>query len=586
LEKILTFNVKKFKFTPTDNKQFISADFWAIRDSLNRNESSFTVESLEDAKQTVVNKPILANFTQNDFGSHDSFPKYDPISGKMYEQFIEKPIGIINESSDIRIEKVDGHSWLCFSGLVWTEYNFLAVNLLKKRRTNKISVEIKVLSSYLDENNIEIIEKFELLGVTLLGDSVTEGIPNAHLSIMEFSNSQAFSEYRKALCFAYGANDIVDKKEFIAKEKIGSKPALKVDTSKDAMSTSPWGKENKAKLKKECLMASNYASVCPSVFLKLGENWKDGIEGSLQYPVMEKKGNTLVYNRYGIASAEAYATKNSETEVLSKIKKIKKKLGLDDDSKKEGLNKMAKKINSVKEEYLSFGQNEKYAFFVKKAENKIYALPFSEKEEECFEEEKLMEMEIKAEMDSEQVDMEEVMCKFVEDPDDDSDDKTKEYEEKLSKLEEEKKEMAEKLEKLEAEKTEMEEKFAEANKNAEEKAEKLEAEKKEMAEKLEAGKKEVQDIRMAEFNKNFSELISEEEDMEEDFKLKLESSKNEGKFSDIEDVKKEIAYEKYKKEEEIRMSKKASFKVNIVTSKPSGTKNLFDEISDSVKKCK
>ena len=586
MSKVLTFSIKKFQFTPIDNKQFVGADFWAIRDSLNRNESSFTPESLEDAKPTVINKPILANFIQNDFGSHDVFPRYDPISGKMYEQYIEKPIGVINESSNVRIEKQDGHNWLCFSGLIWKEYSFLETNLLKKRRTNKISVEINVISSYYDENNIEIIEKFELLGVTLLGININEGIPNAHLDLIDFNSSEVFSEYRKALCFAYDkeGDNMNAKNIFIAKEKIGSKPALKVNTSKEAMSTSPWGKENKSKLKKECLMASNYVSVCPKVFLKLGENWKDGIEGDLGYPVMEKKGDTLVYNRYGIASAEAYATKNNEAEVLRKIKIIKKKLGLDDNSKKEELEKMAKNFNSQNKEYIYFGQNEKYVFFVKKAENKIYAHPFSEDlEAEEFEEEKLMEMEVKAEMSGEEMDMEEIMCKFVEEPADDGDeddtkkfeDEKKEYEDKLSKLEEEKKNMEEKITKLEEEKKDMEEKITKA-----------EDDKKEYEGKIEMKEKELEEVRMSEFTKEFNTLMAEEEDMEENFKKKLEEDKASNKFSNIEDVKKEIAYDKYKKEEEVRATKKSSFKMNINHNKPTGTKNLFDEISESVKKCK
>ncbi len=152
------------------------------------------------------------------------------------------------------------------------------------------------------------------------------------------------------------SKDIVEKKEkegeevensletFIAKEELGSKDAIEIDKSKDSMSESEWGEENKSQLKKECLMASNYKTVCKAVFLKLEDGWEEGKEGSLGYPVMEKKSDAVVYNRYGLGSAKEYAEKNNEMDVLSELKKIYKQLDLPWDgeelknTKKEGEN--------------------------------------------------------------------------------------------------------------------------------------------------------------------------------------------------------------------------------------------------------
>lgn len=130
---------------------------------------------------------------------------------------------------------------------------------------------------------------------------------------------------------------IVDRKEgetvensliFIAKDKIGTKEAIKINKGKDSVSELAWGDEDKSSLKKDCLMASNWKKLCESVFLKLEDGWEDGKESSLGYPVMEKKGEAVVYNRAGLASAKAYAEKNNETEVLSKLKKIYEHLSI------------------------------------------------------------------------------------------------------------------------------------------------------------------------------------------------------------------------------------------------------------------
>lgn len=120
---------------------------------------------------------------------------------------------------------------------------------------------------------------------------------------------------------------------FVAKDLLGTKSEIKVDKSKKAMSDSPWGDEDKSDLKKKCLMASNWKSLCKDVFQKCEKEYLDGIEGALGYPVMEIKGDTAVYNRNGLSSAKAYATKNNETEVLAALVKIYKHLSLDKDDK-------------------------------------------------------------------------------------------------------------------------------------------------------------------------------------------------------------------------------------------------------------
>ena len=76
-----------------------------------------------------------------------------------------------------------------------------------KSRKKKVSVEIEVLDGYTDENGVEIITKFTLLGVTILGDKTMEGIPGANLTILEKLENALFRKDVECLQFAYKSLD-------------------------------------------------------------------------------------------------------------------------------------------------------------------------------------------------------------------------------------------------------------------------------------------------------------------------------------------------------------------------------------------
>lgn len=128
--------------------------------------------------------------------------------------------------------------------------------------------------------------------------------------------------------------------EFEGKQKMA---ILKVDKKKEAMSDTEWGKVDKSQLKKDVIAASNFKTIAKDVFMLLEDGWEDGIEGSLKYPVMELKNDTLVYNRHGLSTALAMAKTQDESEVVSKVEAIMKKMGLDQDPKKQEQQKKEKK---------------------------------------------------------------------------------------------------------------------------------------------------------------------------------------------------------------------------------------------------
>lgn len=371
-KNILQFDLspKQIKFKDILSKEFVELEIWAISDvDPNRNNSHFTYESLKRAVEngSMKNKPIVGFFENNNFTTHEGHADYDLELDKEFwnTERGERILGWIRESDPVELVEKDGLHWVRFRCILCTTYCYAQVKRLLKDRRKKVSVEITVHKSDKREDGVLDILDFTLNGTTILGSKngkeVFEGIPGAHLSILENLDTDALMAQKTALSFAYekafgadedksgdtaemqppeqkseGKEEIKMENEHMinedfARDDIGTKSALKVDKSKGAMSEKPWGEVNKAELRKRVISAENFKSIADDIFLDLREGWEDGIEGALKYPVMCIEGEKAVYNRGGLASAKAYAEKNNDEKVLGKLKKIYEHLELDED---------------------------------------------------------------------------------------------------------------------------------------------------------------------------------------------------------------------------------------------------------------
>ena len=327
-KNILQFNLspKQIKFKDILSKEFVELEIWAISDvDPNRNNSHFTYESLKRAVEngSMKNKPIVGFFENNNFTTHEGHADYDLELDKEFwnTEKGERILGWIRESDPVELVEKDGLHWVKFRCILCATYCYAQVKRLLKDRRKKVSVEITVhKSSKRDDGVLDILD-FTLNGTTILGNKngkeVLEGIPGAHLSILENLDTDALMAQKTALSFAYekafGADEdksgdtaemqppeqksdgkeeikmenenVVVETEVVedfAKDDIGTKSALEVDKSKDAMSEKPWGEVDKAELRKRVIAAENFKSIADDVFLDLREGWEDGVEGALK----------------------------------------------------------------------------------------------------------------------------------------------------------------------------------------------------------------------------------------------------------------------------------------------------------------
>lgn len=209
---------KNVKIRNILNKDFLEVELYAVADHYpNRNNSAFTLESMKDALPSFYNKPILGSFRYDDFQGHESNYVVDAESGEGYfdnsKPYDEVPLGLITESSKIEIVKgPDGANWIKFNGYLWVKYATKQIlSLLRKRKgRTRVSIECEVLQNHMD-GNIEVIDKFNLLGVTILGsykgfngeqNDILEGIKGANMRVLNFSANPEFQEKLAQLTFA------------------------------------------------------------------------------------------------------------------------------------------------------------------------------------------------------------------------------------------------------------------------------------------------------------------------------------------------------------------------------------------------
>lgn len=209
-KKKLTFELspEQLRIKTLLNKEFLAVDIMAISNVYpNRNKSYFTEDSMKNAIPTFYEKPILGSFSafKDDFGGHDNRLVSDEYG--VHEDHVggryEVPLGLVRSKDRVELIEKDGLKWISLSAALWVNYSYRQVKKLLKSKGKKVSVEVEVTKSHIDNDGIEVIDEFSLMGITILGSDYTEAIPNANISIPELEGTESYQMRKKSLTFAY-----------------------------------------------------------------------------------------------------------------------------------------------------------------------------------------------------------------------------------------------------------------------------------------------------------------------------------------------------------------------------------------------
>lgn len=322
-KKILRFDLSPddLKVKKILGKEFVEIEVWAISDiDPNPNGSYFTLDSLKDGVKTFYRKPILGAFKYNDFSGHDGKLVKDPVLQSIYwdTENGEQILGFIPDDSNVEIVSKNGLHWIKLNAVLWVFYNYKQVKkLLKSSKTRHVSVEITIDDSYVRDDGVEVISKFTLNGITILGELITPGIPDAHLTILDMIDEELFSKKVVALQFAYknfeGNHIEKGKGEAIMENK-----KIKINNSKEsAIDSSSW--ENPGKnLYDPILESSNKISLLKEAYLVVESGYDTAPSEHLKYPHHKIKNNELVLDVKGVTSA--FQRASQEGIVSGKVK--------------------------------------------------------------------------------------------------------------------------------------------------------------------------------------------------------------------------------------------------------------------------
>lgn len=209
-KKKLTFELspEQLRIKTLLNKEFLAVDIMAISNVYpNRNKSYFTEDSMRNAIPTFYEKPILGAFDtlkedylgHNTSLIHDEYGVHEDTTGGRNEV----PLGLVRSKDRVELIEKDGLKWISLSAALWVNYSYRQVKKLLKSKGKKVSVEVEVTKSHVDNDGIEVIDEFSLMGITILGSDYTEAIPNANISIPELEETESYQMRKKSLTFAY-----------------------------------------------------------------------------------------------------------------------------------------------------------------------------------------------------------------------------------------------------------------------------------------------------------------------------------------------------------------------------------------------
>ena len=136
-----------------ETKDFIAIEVWAISNAYPNNNNSHFPEDTMVANVDSGNfydKPVLGkwNSINQDYEVHNSVIKYDNEFDSVYFDYEngECPMGTIRQSDTVEIRKdQDGLTWVVFTAVLWTKYNYQAVKKLLKSRKKKYQLKYQYL---------------------------------------------------------------------------------------------------------------------------------------------------------------------------------------------------------------------------------------------------------------------------------------------------------------------------------------------------------------------------------------------------------------------------------------------------------
>lgn len=177
-----------------DDERFCRIRVAAMHTGINRNKSRFSKKTVEKAKDTFKNIPILADIVK--ITNEDGTVTYDYQTHGMHEEddafnegqkriiYDEKIVGVVPETNNFELVYDDEtQNWYAYvDAFLYRDYGNYACDILEKR-DNKTDVSMEIDCddiSFSTKDNCIDVGKMTAGAITLLGENVQPGMVKAH----------------------------------------------------------------------------------------------------------------------------------------------------------------------------------------------------------------------------------------------------------------------------------------------------------------------------------------------------------------------------------------------------------------------
>ena len=200
IQIVKTPSVFKIDDQFTDDR-FMRVRIAVMHSGVNLNKSSFATSVIKAAKDSFANIPVLANVIKYtdadgnehyDYSGHDAHIEEDAFNEGEYRMIYDEiPVGVIPETNNFEIIHDDdsGNDYVYVDAYLYTEYGNYATEILEARGgTTDVSAEIYTDEISFDaKNQIIVVNKMRMSGVTLLGEEVNPAMKGANATVFSAS---------------------------------------------------------------------------------------------------------------------------------------------------------------------------------------------------------------------------------------------------------------------------------------------------------------------------------------------------------------------------------------------------------------
>ena len=181
----------KLKVLSKEDEFLYKVEVWLLNSEVNRNGWQYL--NLDEHRALFADTPILVAYTGGKVGDGHNFRMKRDENGEEYASFTdanaERIVGWFKNDSDIRIEEKDNVRWIVGDGTIWSYYARELADMLTEQGAAGMDVSIETMVTDIRvENGVEIFDKYQILGTTILGKGVNPAVAGAHIRALSLED--------------------------------------------------------------------------------------------------------------------------------------------------------------------------------------------------------------------------------------------------------------------------------------------------------------------------------------------------------------------------------------------------------------